>query len=311
MAHHDSWRRSAHHRGRDRSQHRSHSRCTLRSLLQGQAYIPQDGSAITALALSYHTVPPTLVTCHLSTTIRYYPLPVSTQSSPLSYTRQQTKAHSAPILFSTVSSDATLLATGSSDGIVKVWDVEGGYVTHIFRGHGGPISALRFHTSSDGSKMELSTGSTDSKVRIYDLRDPSARGGAAKPRAILEGHVSVVRGIDVSVDGRWAVTGGRDKLVLVWDLAAGEGSSSKGSKGKGGRPKLLQTIIAQEQVEALGLLPQEDGRGPLRCYTGGDRGLVRIWDVMKGEEMALMRGLEGVNDAEADEDEQRGVINVL
>jgi len=33
--------------------------------------------------------------------------------------------------------------------------------------------------------------------------------------------------------------------------------------------------------------------------------------VMKGEEMALMKGLEGVNDAEADEDEQRGVINVL
>lgn len=265
---------------------------------------------ITSLALADHTSPPTLVTCHLSTTIRYYPLPVSPQTSPLTYDRQLRKAHSAPILVSAISPDSTLLATGSSDGIVKVWDVEGGYVTHIFRGHGGPVSALRFFSSSDGGRMELFTGSTDSRVRIFDLRDPGARSGSAKPKAVLEGHVSVVRGIDVSEDGRWAVTGGRDKVVLVWDLLAADSGIRKAGKGKGGGPKLVQTIIAQEQVEALGLLPDDEG-GRLRCYTGGDRGLVRIWDVLKAEEVAVMRGVEGVDELEADEDEQRGVINVL
>jgi U3 small nucleolar RNA-associated protein 13 len=274
----------------------------------------QDSSAITSLALASHTSPPTLVTCHLSTTIRYYPLPSSSSSSLqpplLSYSRQLSKAHSAPILVTAVSQDSALLAAGSSDGIVKVWDVEGGYVTHIFRGHGGPVSALCFHSQDDGT-MELFTGSTDSKVRIYDLRDPSARGGVARPRAVVEGHVSVVRGIDISEDGRWAVTGGRDKVVLVWDLLAEEGKASKkAGKGKSGGPKLVQTVITQEQVEAVGLLPMEAGVG-LRCFTGGDRGLVRIWDVMKGEEVAVMKGVEGVEEGEADEDEQRGVISVL
>lgn len=267
-------------------------------------------------------------------TVRYYPLPespppTSTPKPPsLTYTRILNKAHSAPILVSQVSPDNTLFATGSSDGIVKVWDLAGGYVTHLFRGHGGPVSALHFNfptiLGDERRRMELLTGSTDARVRLYDLRDANARvvggagGNAVKPKAVLEGHVSVVRGIDVTPDGKWAVTGGRDKVVLVWDML-GE------TKGKGKAtttttttttPKLVQTIIVQEQVESLGLLPQEEqvsgaATGRWLCYTGGDKGLVRLWDVLKGTLVATMKGVEGVDDAESDEDEQRGVLSVL
>jgi len=258
--------------------------------------------------------------------VRYYPLPEEALPSDtpfLVYNRQLSKAHSAPILVSTSSPDFTLFATGSSDGIVKVWDAEGGYVTHIYRGHGGPVSALKFHFSEDKSTMELWTGSTDGKVRVFDLKDAASRvvsgSGAAKAKFVLEGHVSVVRGIDVSEDGKWAVTGGRDKVVLVWDIN-GEGSGSKKGKGKASAPKVVQTIIAQEQVEALGLIRGEvevkgAGRSRLLCYTGGDRGLVRVWDVLKAEQVAAMQGVEGVDEDEEeedeDEDEQKGVINIL
>ena len=265
-----------------------------------------------------------MITCHISTAIRFYPLPesVDTLTIPppfLSYSRQLHKAHSAPILVSTTSPDSTLLATGSSDGIVKVWDSAGGYVTHVYRGHGGPVSALRFFFDEDKTRMELYTGSTDGRVRIFDLQDLSARvvggGGAAKAKAVLEGHVSVVRGIDVSEDGRWAVTGGRDKVVLVWDLR-GDAVATKKGKGKAGGPKVVQTIIAQEQIEALGLLPKDTivtggENGRLLCYTGGDRGLVRVWDVVKGQEVTVMEGLEGVDEDQDEADEQRGVLNVL
>ncbi|KAK4684222.1 U3 small nucleolar RNA-associated protein 13, partial [Tremellales sp. Uapishka_1] len=262
----------------------------------GVGRIRGDTTAITSLVLSYHTSPPTLITSHLSNTIRYYPLPESLPLTPkpplLSYTRALTKASSAPILISAVSPDHTLLATGSSDGIVKVWDLEGGYVTHMFRGHGGPVSALRFNfpdlaEGEDRKRMELLTGSTDTRVRIYDLRDAKARlvggGGVAKPLHVLEGHVSVVRGIDVSADGKWAVTGGRDKVVLVWDLLGNK-------KG----PKLVQTIMALEQVESLGLLPLEQEvvggeRGRLHCFVAGDKGVVKIWDVLKAKEVTSMQ----------------------
>lgn len=217
-------------------------------------------------------------------------------------------------------------------------------MTHLFRGHGGPVSALHFNfpTIPEGGgggggggeerrRMELLTGSTDARVRIYNLRDANARvvggGNAVKPKAVLEGHVSVVRGIDVTPDGKWAVTGGRDKVVLVWDMLSGGGETTavEAKKGKGKAvatpmtPKLVQTIIVQEQVESLGLLPQEEqvygaATGRWLCYTGGDKGLVRVWDVLKGTLVAAMKGVEGVDEAELDDeddDEQRGVLSLL
>ncbi|WVO19648.1 uncharacterized protein IAS62_000938 [Cryptococcus decagattii] len=300
------------------------------------ARIRGDGTPITSLALSYHTFPPTLLTSHMSLTVRYYPLPesappASTPKPPsLTYTRILNKAHSAPILVSQVSPDNTLFATGSSDGIVKVWDMAGGYVTHLFRGHAGPVSALHFNFPTipipkgggeERRRMELLTGSTDARVRIYNLRDANARvvggggggggggGNAVKPKAVLEGHVSVVRGIHVTPDGKYAVTGGRDKVVLVWDMLPG--ATTVG-------PKLVQTIIVQEQVESLGLLPLEEQvsgapTGRWLCYTGGDRGLVRVWDVLRGTLVATMKGVQGVDQAaesESDEDEQRGVLSL-
>jgi U3 small nucleolar RNA-associated protein 13 len=173
--------------------------------------------------------------------------------------------------------------------------------------------------------MELFTGSTDARVRIFDLKDPSARavggGNAAKPKAVLEGHVSTVRGIDVTEDGRWAVTAGRDKVVLVWDLSGGGDSAASSKKGKSKakeatQPKLVQTIICEEQVESLGLLPMDQpvvgaAGSRVRCWTGGDKGLVRIWDVLKAELVGSMRGVEGVDEVEAEEDEQRGIIQIL
>lgn len=235
-----------------------------------------------------------------------------------------TRAHSAPILVSASSPDNALFATGSSDGIVKVWDSAGGYATHLFRGHGGPVSALKFNFPSvaegEAQRMELITGSTDGRVRVFDLKDATSRvvgggGAAAKAKYTLDGHVSVVRAIDVSMDGKCMITGGRDKVVLVWDM---EGSATKGKgKGKNEGPKVVQTIISGEQVETAGLLPQEEAvfgaeDGRLKCWTGGEKGQVRIWDVLSAKQLGQMNGVQGVDeDDDKDEDEQRGIINIL
>ncbi|CAK9782155.1 WD40 repeat-like protein [Cutaneotrichosporon oleaginosum] len=277
---------------------------------RGVARVKGDTTDITALALSYHTSPPTLITAHASLSVRYYPLPSSLPDGKpptLQFTKVLSRAAGAQILLMAVSPDSTLLATGSSDGIVKVWDMAGGYVTHLFRGHGGPVSALHFSfLSSEGrQRMELWTGSTDTRVRVYDLRDASARvvvggkGGKTKAKAVLEGHVSVVRGIAVSEDGKFAISGGRDKVVLVW---SGD--------------KVVQTLLANEQVEACGLLPlgtavEGERTDRLLAYTAGETGRVRIWDVLKGSEVAEMEGVAGVDEEEAEEDEQQGVLQVL
>src|SRR5947199_7697602 len=54
------------------------------------------------------------------------------------------KPHQSPVVTVAVDQTSTLLATGASDGVVKVWDIRGGYMTHTFRGHSGIISSLHF-----------------------------------------------------------------------------------------------------------------------------------------------------------------------
>lgn len=292
--------------------------------------IKGDGTPITAVTLSYHCYPPVLITAHQSLTIRYYPLPeadelpTSSKGPPLlQYTRQLTRSqtHQAPILV--LAAQSGLWASGSADGVVKIWDAAGGYVTHVFKGHGGPVSALRVRTVDDvkgkgRAVMQLVTGCVDAKVRVFDLLDPVHRTGGAsagRPKFTLEGHVSVVRGIDVTADGKWLVTAGRDKVVLVWDMEP----SGKG-KSKSDAPKTVQTILAHETIEAVGLIDVDELRleakeglgkyaGRVLCYTGGERGNIRIWDVLKGNEVEALEGTAA--EAEADDDEQRGLSNVL
>lgn len=80
--------------------------------------------------------------------------------------------HEAPVLVTAIDATSTLAATGSADTTVKVWDINTGfYCTHHFRGHGGIISALKFHIDSlvSQKKMFLISGSDDGKIRVWNL----------------------------------------------------------------------------------------------------------------------------------------------
>lgn len=312
----------------------------------------------------------------------------------LSYNRQLTKkqTHQAPIISLSVSPplptsshavdengneiENTLFASGSADGVVKVWDTKGGFVTHVFKGHGGGVSAIGWRflqpllgdqfearegedggyknanvqasSSNEGKVMQLITGSVDARVRIFDLLDSSHRsGGGGKPQFILEGHVSVVRGIDVNhtfnygddteeEEGRWMVTAGRDRVVLLWDfgsrLQASGKDSSRSRKGKAVvPPKTIQTTLTNETIESVGMVDPSmvlgkqagNAKRGLVIYTGGEKGIVKLWDAMRGRELGKMDGPEGrkgdeeedAEDMEEEDDnedaEERGVREVL
>lgn len=284
-----------------------------------------------SLALRFYTIPPSLD----------HSLPTegaSTSTAPaeaplLPLIRHTPRSHPAPVLVSTIDPTSTLLASGSADGLVKVWDLAGGFVTHVFRSHGGPISAMSFNLPrfgpAKGSRMELITGCADTKVRVFDLRDVGAGG---KPRAVIEGHVSVVRGLGVTDEGRWLVSGGRDKVLMVWDLWGGDengwerlagavgGAAKKKGKSKAVEVQLMRTITVLESLESVGVLGREETvaglDGPIGsrvvCWSAGEKGVVRAWNALEGTQLATFRGAEGVNVAgsEEDEDEQRGIVAV-
>jgi U3 small nucleolar RNA-associated protein 13 len=157
----------------------------------------------------------------------------------------------------------------------------------------------------------------DTRIRIFDLKAIASKDqGALRPIAVLEGHVSVPRGLDVTPDGKWLISGGRDSVVLVWNLhGKSTGAKSAGNakgKGKGNTPTLAQTIPVMERVEAVGLL--QDGHSvpsssatQLRFYTAGEKGIIRIWDA---KDSSVLYSLSQEPHTE-DQEEQRQIVEAL
>lgn len=56
------------------------------------------------------------------------------------------------------------LATGTSDGLVRLWDLRSGEVVRSLVGHTAPVTCLQF------DDKHLATGSLDRSIRIWDLR---------------------------------------------------------------------------------------------------------------------------------------------
>ncbi|MDX2849222.1 WD40 repeat domain-containing protein [Streptomyces sp. PA03-3a] len=117
----------------------------------------------------------------------------------------------------TAADGRTLLATGSDDRTVRVWDpLAGTPVGQPLTGHTGPVQAVAAFPAADGRTL-LATGSDDGRLRVWD---PLAGTPVGQP---LTGHTGPVRAVAAfpASDGRTLLaTGSDDRTVRIWDLEA-------------------------------------------------------------------------------------------
>lgn len=223
------------------------------------AEIEGDGEVITTMEISPDGA--WLVTCSRSLQMKTFALPAGELVRTV-------KAHESPVIVMAIDPTSSLIATGGAEGAVKVWDLEGGYTTHNFRGHGGIISALKFWGRQGTSDWKLASGSDDSKVRVWDLVK-------SKCLATLDGHVSVVRGLDFSQDGTTLISGGRDKVVNVWNVSK--------------KITLRNTVPVMESLETVGFLApgatDYEDKSEQLVYVGGEDGATALWDVTRNKKL--------------------------
>lgn len=105
------------------------------------------------------------------------------------------------------SPNSTLLASGGTDDIVRVWSLNGGTNPVVtYQKHGDTILAIAW--SPDGQK--IASASADGTVHIWKASDGS-------DLYIYKGHNgNVVNTVAWSADGKYLASGGADKTVQIW-----------------------------------------------------------------------------------------------
>ena len=156
------------------------------------------------------------------------------------------------------SPDGTLLASGSSDATIRLWDVKTGNRLHTLTGHRYGVYSVSF--SPDGSL--LASGSRDDTIRLWDVK-------TGKRLHTLTGHNDNVRSVSFSPDGSLLASGSSDDTMGLWDVKTGSH---------------LRTLTG-DRGDVLSVSFSPDGS--LLASGRLDR-TIRLWDVRTGSHLRTL-----------------------
>jgi WD40 repeat protein len=203
------------------------------------------------------------------------------------------------------SPNGRLLATGSDDETIKIWDAQTCQELQTLRGHVATVSAVAFSPDS----RRIASASLDGTIRVWTLSDTTQT-------QTLRGHSGTVRCLDWSDGGQSLISGDHNRegpsTVIVWDLQqlrprrTWDNHNSRVRAAlftNGGQNcvtvaedmtaiyrevqsgKIRRTFHDRDQIHSAVLLNND-----LWLATGSRSGIVSIWDLQSGKLINELRG---------------------
>ncbi|MBX9584796.1 MAG: WD40 repeat domain-containing protein, partial [Gemmataceae bacterium] len=185
------------------------------------------------------------------------------------------KGHGDAVDAVAVSPDGSLIATGSFDKTVKLWDAATGKEVRTFggdKGHTGQVLSVAFAPKGDF----LASGGADNFARVWP-----ASGEPAGPAKSFQ-HPNLVDAVAFDETGTLLATGCHDGKVRIWDLA-------KGAAVK----EIAAHVRTQPQAAADPIYCVAWAPGSKQVLSGSFDRSLKLWDVASGN---LVKEFKGVPD---------------
>ena len=127
-----------------------------------------------------------------------------------------------------------ILASSSSDGTVRLWDLNNYQIKFILMGHTNIVYGLKL-ISND----VLCSGSWDMTIKMWNVT-------SGESLKTLTGHTSwIEQSLDVFSDGQTLMSGSWDHTIKLWNLNTGQ---------------CLNTINTGLQIDSLSLIERGEGK---------------------------------------------------
>ncbi|CAD8195753.1 unnamed protein product [Paramecium octaurelia] len=209
------------------------------------------------------------------------------------------EGHESSVNSVSISPDGTILASGSADNSIRMWDIKTGQLKAKLVGHENAVNQISF--SPDGTILASVSG--DRTIRLWDVKT-----GLLK--AQLDGHSNAVLTVCFSPDNTILASGSADHSVRLWDITTrlvkarlvGHSNSVCFSpdgtilaSGSGDNSIRLWDVKTKEQKAQLNghrdyvrsVCYSPDGKMLASCSADNS---IRLWDVKTGQQKVQLDG---------------------
>ena len=170
------------------------------------------------------------------------------------------KGNSSLVFSLSFSPDGKILASGSCDNPIQLWEIDSCKNIKKLRGHIDPVHSVSF---SHNGKI-LASGSRDKTIRLWDVK-------SGKTIKTLKGHGDYVLSVSFRPDGKILASGSCDTTIRLWNVERG---------------KTIKTLRGHSSsVNSISFMP--DGK---ILASGSSDKTIRLWNVERGKTIKTLRG---------------------